>query len=1169
MPCRNGLRPGRWVETTDGHIILGSEAGMLGIRAEHVVRLGRLAPGRLFLIDLEQGRIVEDDEVKREVATSRPYGRWFDENVVHFSDLEKREPLGARTEPLRTRQLAFGFSQEDERVLLTPMALRGEEPIGSMGNDNALAVLSDQSPPLFSYFKQLFAQVTNPPIDSIREAVVMSLATGVGAAGNMLDETPEHARQLALEQPILRNHHLETLRQIDHAGFKAHSIDITWPAEEGPDGLRMRLANVCDEAYDAIRGGITVVVLSDRNVSVTRAPIPSLLATAAVHHHLVREGIRLQAGLVVESGEPREIHHFATLIGYGASAVNPYLMFETLAALQSDGRLPGVASLAEAERNIVKAIGKGLLKTISKMGISTIQSYRGAQIFEAVGLDRSVIDRHFTGTASRIGGISMDLIGVEALKRHGRGYPSDTSGDLLPVGGVYAWRRDGEHHQWNPETIASLQHATRTDVNGSGQAKYDEFARQINDDAARRATLRGLLDFKPSGGAIPIEEVESATEIVKRFATGAMSLGSISTEAHETLAIAMNRLGGRSNTGEGGEDPRRFTRDADGDSRRSAIKQVASGRFGVTAHYLVNADQLQIKMAQGAKPGEGGQLPGHKVDKYIGSVRHTTPGVSLISPPPHHDIYSIEDLKQLIYDLRCANPAAQVSVKLVAEVGVGTVAAGVAKANADHVVIAGHDGGTGASPLSSVQSAGVPWEIGLAETQQTLLLNDLRNRITVQTDGQLKTGRDVVMAAMLGADEMGFSTAPLIATGCIMMRACHLNTCPVGIATQDPELRRRFAGKPEHVVNYFFFVAEEVRAIMAELGIARFEDLIGRVELLEGSTAIEHWKARGVDVSHLLYRPELPEGAALHRTHAPPPVLADALDHELIRQARPALDSGTAVRITTAVRNVNRCVGGMLSSAIAGEIGAEGLPEGTIDVTFHGSAGQSFGGWLMRGVSFALHGDANDYTGKGLSGGVLSVQPSDGATFPAEDNVIVGNTVLYGATSGRAFFRGQAGERFCVRNSGASAVVEGVGDHGCEYMTGGRVVVLGRTGRNFAAGMSGGVAYVLDEDGSLRDRVNPAMLDQLEAMDDVDAQECFELVSEHGRRTGSAKAERVLADWESVRGSFVKVFPADYKRVLAELAAEEDGVDAAPVDAFAGQVVDVVGAPHARIGEGE
>ena len=1166
---RNGLRPGRWVETTDGHVILGSEAGMLGIRAEHVVRLGRLAPGRLFLIDLEQGRIVEDDEVKREVATSRPYGRWFDENVVHFSDLEKREPLGARTEPLRTRQLAFGFSQEDERVLLTPMALRGEEPIGSMGNDNALAVLSDQSPPLFSYFKQLFAQVTNPPIDSIREAVVMSLATGVGAAGNMLDETPEHARQLALEQPILRNHHLETLRQIDHAGFKAHSIDITWPAEEGPDGLRMRLANVCDEAYDAIRGGITVVVLSDRNVSVTRAPIPSLLATAAVHHHLVREGIRLQAGLVVESGEPREIHHFATLIGYGASAVNPYLMFETLAALQSDGRLPGVASLAEAERNIVKAIGKGLLKTISKMGISTIQSYRGAQIFEAVGLDRSVIDRHFTGTASRIGGISMDLIGVEALKRHGRGYPSDTSGDLLPVGGVYAWRRDGEHHQWNPETIASLQHATRTDVNGSGQAKYDEFARQINDDAARRATLRGLLDFKPSGGAIPIEEVESATEIVKRFATGAMSLGSISTEAHETLAIAMNRLGGRSNTGEGGEDPRRFTRDADGDSRRSAIKQVASGRFGVTAHYLVNADQLQIKMAQGAKPGEGGQLPGHKVDKYIGSVRHTTPGVSLISPPPHHDIYSIEDLKQLIYDLRCANPAAQVSVKLVAEVGVGTVAAGVAKANADHVVIAGHDGGTGASPLSSVQSAGVPWEIGLAETQQTLLLNDLRNRITVQTDGQLKTGRDVVMAAMLGADEMGFSTAPLIATGCIMMRACHLNTCPVGIATQDPELRRRFAGKPEHVVNYFFFVAEEVRAIMAELGIARFEDLIGRVELLEGSTAIEHWKARGVDVSHLLYRPELPEGAALHRTHAPPPVLADALDHELIRQARPALDSGTAVRITTAVRNVNRCVGGMLSSAIAGEIGAEGLPEGTIDVTFHGSAGQSFGGWLMRGVSFALHGDANDYTGKGLSGGVLSVQPSDGATFPAEDNVIVGNTVLYGATSGRAFFRGQAGERFCVRNSGASAVVEGVGDHGCEYMTGGRVVVLGRTGRNFAAGMSGGVAYVLDEDGSLRDRVNPAMLDQLEAMDDVDAQECFELVSEHGRRTGSAKAERVLADWESVRGSFVKVFPADYKRVLAELAAEEDGVDAAPVDAFAGQVVDVVGAPHARIGEGE
>jgi glutamate synthase domain-containing protein 2/glutamate synthase domain-containing protein 1/glutamate synthase domain-containing protein 3 len=1177
---RNGLRPGRWVETTDGHVILGSEAGMLGIRPENIVRLGRLAPGKLFLIDLEQGRIVEDEEIKHEVATTQPYGKWFAEQVVHFDDLPVKEPLGPRTEPLRTRQLAFGFTQEDERVLLAPMAAKGEEPIGSMGNDNALAVLSDQSPPLFSYFKQLFAQVTNPPIDPIREAVVMSLGTGVGAEGNLLDEAPEHARQLAMEQPILRNHELETLRQVDHPGFKAHSIDITWPIAEGPEGLRTRLANACDEAYDAIRGGINIVILSDRNVSASRAPIPSLLATAAVHHHLVREGIRLQAGLVVESGEPREVHHFATLIGYGASAVNPYLMFETLAFLESDGRLPGVDSLEQAEKHVVKAIGKGLLKTISKMGISTIQSYCGAQIFEAVGLDRSVVDRHFTGTASRIGGIDLPTIGEEALKRHGRGYPRDTSGDLLPVGGVYAWRRDGEHHQWNPETIAALQHAVRLDdgeadagdppshrAEGS-QAKYDDFAREVNEDAARRATLRGLLDFKSSAGAIPLEEVESAKEIVKRFATGAMSLGSISTEAHETLAVAMNRLGGRSNTGEGGEDPRRFTPEANGDSRRSAIKQVASGRFGVTAHYLVNADQLQIKMAQGAKPGEGGQLPGHKVDKYIGSVRHTTPGVSLISPPPHHDIYSIEDLKQLIYDLRCANPKAQVSVKLVAEVGVGTVAAGVAKANADHVVIAGHDGGTGASPLSSVQSAGVPWEIGLAETQQTLLLNDLRSRIVVQTDGQLKTGRDVVMAAMLGADEMGFSTAPLIATGCIMMRACHLNTCPVGIATQDPELRKRFQGKPEHVVNYFFFVAEEVRRIMASLGIRRFEDMIGRTELLEGSKAIEHWKARGVDVSHLLHRPELPEGTTLHRTQAPPPVLEDALDHELILRAEPAIARGEHVRIDAKVRNVNRCVGGMLSSRIAEEIGADGLPEGTIEVDFKGSAGQSFGGWLMKGVSFALHGDANDYTGKGLSGGVLSVQPPEGATFPAEDNVIVGNTVLYGATDGRAFFRGQAGERFCVRNSGASAVVEGVGDHGCEYMTGGRVVVLGPTGRNFAAGMSGGVAYVLDEHDLFATKVNPAMSDQLEPLDELDARELHELVSEHGRRTGSTRAAAVLADWEAMRPRFVKVFPADYKRVLAESAAEK--AQAAPrADEYEGEAVDVVGAPHALGGDGE
>jgi glutamate synthase domain-containing protein 2/glutamate synthase domain-containing protein 1/glutamate synthase domain-containing protein 3 len=1166
---RNGLRPGRWCETRDGHVILGSEAGMLGVRPQDVLRLGRLAPGKLFMVDLEQGRIVTDEEVKREVSTRRPYAQWHQENIVHFSDLTAKEPLAPRDEPLRTRQLAFGYSQEDLRVLLTPMAKAGEEPLGSMGNDNALAVLSEQRPPLFSYFKQLFAQVTNPPIDPIRENIVMSLATAVGSEGNLLSEGPEHARQIAMRHPILRDDELERLRQIECEGFVAHTIDMTWPVAAGADGIAARIADICDEAHDALAQGVNILILSDRNTGPARVPIPSLLAVASVHHHLVREGTRLRAGLIVESGEPREIHHIATLIGYGASAVNPYLMLETVGSMVTDGRIAGVDSVDEAQRQIVKAIGKGLLKTISKMGISTVQSYNGAQIFEAVGLEKGLIDRHFTGTASRIGGIGLEVLAQEALDRHARGYPR-AEGDLLPVGGVYAWRRDGEHHQWNPETIALLQHSVRTG-NGDAQDKYREFAEMVNTDAARKATLRGLLKLKPAAEPIALEDVEPATEIVKRFATGAMSLGSISTEAHETLAVAMNRLGGRSNTGEGGEDPRRFTADANGDLRRSAIKQVASGRFGVTAHYLVNADQLQIKMAQGAKPGEGGQLPGHKVDKYIGWVRHTTPGVGLISPPPHHDIYSIEDLKQLIYDLRCANPRASVSVKLVAEVGVGTVAAGVAKANADHVVIAGHDGGTGASPLSSIVSAGVPWEIGLAETQQTLLKNGLRSRIWVQTDGQLKTGRDVVVAALLGADEMGFSTAPLIATGCIMMRACHLNTCPVGIATQDPELRKRFAGEPEHVVNYFFFVAEEVREIMASLGVAKFEDLVGHGEHLLADEAVEHWKARGIDLTHLLYRPEIEEGATLCRTEGPPEVLADALDHELIAAAEPALARGERVALELSIRNVHRCVGGMLSSKIAETLGPDGLPEGTIHVDFRGSAGQSFGGWLAPGVSFALRGDANDYTGKGLSGGVMAVMPPDGSAFVAQDNVIVGNTVLYGATGGRAFFRGQAGERFAVRNSGASAVVEGVGDHGCEYMTGGRVAILGPTGRNFAAGMSGGLAYVLDPEGTLAARINPALADQIEALDEADAIELRDLVAEHAERTGSEVARRLLDDWTTALRSFVKVFPADYKRVLAELAAEEDSHvgDAPRADEFKDEVVDVVGAPHARTGEGE
>ena len=1113
---RNGLRPGRWVLTKDGHVVLGSEAGLLEVPADQVLRLGRLQPGKLFLVDLERGCVVDDGDVKHRIATQKPYGEWYARNAVRFAEIEPSEQVTLSDQPLRRRQRAFGYSQEDLRVLLEPMARDAQEPLGSMGNDLSLAVLSDQAPPLFSYFKQLFAQVTNPPIDPIREEIVMSLSTSLGTERNLFDETPEHAHKLELDQPILLNRELETLRHISSDVFSSRTLDITWKAAEGPEGLAAALMRVCEQAHEAIAEGVNIIILSDRLLGPARAAIPSLLAVSSVHHHLVREGTRLRAGIVLESGEPREVHHFATLIGYGASAINPYVMLETLDELVAQGRIVrtengSTTSLSpeQAAQNTIKAIGKGLLKTISKMGISTIQSYRGAQIFEAVGLEPDLIERHFTGTASRIGGIGLDVLAVEALERHARAYPAPHD-DLLPVGGVYAWRRDGEHHMWNPETIALVQHAVRS-ANGNVAAalqgdaaahaevrespafqKYREYAAAVNQDAARKATLRGLLHIGVEGSQpIALEEVEPAKEIVRRFCTGAMSLGSISREAHETLAIAMNRLGGRSNTGEGGEDPARFTPDSNGDRRRSAIKQVASGRFGVTIHYLVNADELQIKMAQGAKPGEGGQLPGHKVDAYIGSIRHTTPGVGLISPPPHHDIYSIEDLKQLIYDLRCSNPEAQVSVKLVSEVGVGTVAAGVSKANADRVLIAGHDGGTGASPLSSIQAAGIPWEIGLAETQQTLLLNDLRSRIVVQTDGQLKTGRDVVIAAMLGADEMGFSTAPLIATGCIMMRACHLNTCPVGIATQDPELRKRFKGSPEHVVNFFFFVAEEVREILASLGLRSLDEAIGRVDLLGAETAIEHWKARGVDLTHLLTHIELDEDptrpAVRRRVKSPPSVLDDALDWELVARSRAVIDAPVPdanghhtdgetqdmttvqaiaregsrrarVEIELPIRNVNRCVGGILSSHIARARGAEGLPPDSIVVRFKGSAGQSFGGWLAPGVTFELEGDTNDYTGKGLSGGVVSVRPSRGMGehFVAQENVIVGNTVLYGATSGRAFFRGLAGERFAVRNSGAWAVVEGVGDHGCEYMTGGRVVVLGPTGRNFAAGMSGG-----------------------------------------------------------------------------------------------------------------
>jgi glutamate synthase domain-containing protein 2/glutamate synthase domain-containing protein 1/glutamate synthase domain-containing protein 3 len=1127
---RNGLRPGRWHETADGWVVLASETGVLdGLHSPaQIVRKGRLQPGKLFLVDLEQGRIVEDEETKQRISTRKPYAEWYAQEVLHLSDLPQLPDPPAPVEPLRRRQLLFGYAQEDMKMMLAPLARNAEEAVGSMGNDTPLAVLSQRKPLLYSYFKQLFAQVTNPPIDSIREAVVMSVQASVGSERNLLDETPEHARQLVIENPILRDGELERLRQVSSGSFKAHTIDTTWPVAEGTDGLEAALDRICAESSEALAGGTNILILSDRAAGALRAPVPSLLATAAVHHHLVREGTRLQTGIVVESGEPRSVHSIAVLVGYGAAAVNPYLMLETVAELVALGWLPEEMTAEQAQARAVKGIGKGLLKVMSKMGISTIPSYCGAQIFEAVGLSPELIDRYFTSTPSRIGGIGLRELAEGTLLRHARAYPG-TGDELLPVLGLYAWRRDGEHHQWNPDTIALLQHAVRA----GGFETYEQYSRAVNAESARRSTLRGLLELRlAQDGGIPLDEVEPAAEIVKRFSTGAMSLGSISREAHETLAVAMNRIGGRSNTGEGGEDPVRYVPDPNGDSRRSKIKQVASGRFGVNANYLANADELQIKMAQGAKPGEGGQLPGHKVDRYIASVRMTTPGVGLISPPPHHDIYSIEDLKQLIYDLRCGNPEARISVKLVAEVGVGTVAAGVAKAGADHVLISGHEGGTGAAPVSSVLHAGIPWEIGLAETQQTLVLNDLRSRIWVQTDGQLKTGRDVVIAALLGADEMGFATAPLIATGCVMMRACHLNTCPVGIATQDPVLRERFAGKPEHVVNFFFYVAEEARQLMARLGIARFEDLIGRVDLLDTNDALADWKARGIDLSNILHQPEASPGAPLRRTAPQEPALTDALDWTLIDAARATIDGGEPLVAEYAVRNVNRTVGGLLSNAVTRVHGLAGLPEGSIRLTLTGAAGQSFGAWLAPGIELTLIGDANDYVGKGLSGGVLAVRPPDSAGFRAEENVIAGNTILYGATAGRAFFRGLAGERFAVRNSGARAVVEGVGDHGCEYMTGGVVVVLGRTGRNFGAGMSGGIAYVLDEDGTFESRCNTELvgLGPVEAADDVKIVRA--LVEEHERRTGSPVAGRLLAEWDVSLARFVKVLPHDYKRAL-------------------------------------
>ena len=1128
---RNGLRPFRYTVTKDHLVVMASEAGVLDIPAERVLYKGRLQPGRMMLVDPEKGRILDDEEIKSDLAMRQPYGRWLEENLVRLDDLPgvpERQNVDFKT--LVVRQQAFGYTFEELRMIMQPMGETGAEPVGSMGNDAPIAVLSDKPQLVFNYFKQLFAQVTNPPLDAIREELVTALEAPLGEVRNLLDETPEHCHQLKLPYPILTNEELERVRRIQVGNIRATTLSALFKVKEGPGSLERAVESLCDEAARAAREGNAILIISDRGVDAKHAPIPSLLATSAVHHHLIREGLRMKVGLVVESGEPREVMHFALLVGYGAGAVNPYLAYETLADMAAQGTLQEGVDARTAEQNFLKAMHKALLKVASKMGISTVQGYRGAQIFEAIGLNQETIDKYFTWTPSRIGGIGLDVIEEEAMRRHTRAYGEfRTAAELsLDMGGQYQWRRGGEHHMWNPETIAKLQDATKTNQ----YQTYKEFARLVDQQGQQLSTLRGLLEFKPSANPVPLEEVEPASEIVKRFATGAISLGAISREAHETLAIATNRIGARSNTGEGGEDYHRFTPDPNGDSRSSAIKQVASGRFGVTINYLVNALDIQIKMAQGSKPGEGGQLPGHKVDEYIGWVRHTIPGVELISPPPHHDIYSIEDLAQLIHDLKNANPQARIHVKLVAEVGVGTIAAGVSKGHADVVLISGDSGGTGASPESSIKHAGLPWELGLAETQQVLVQNDLRGRIVVQTDGQLKTGRDVAIACLLGAEEFGFSTAPLITLGCIMLRKCHLNACSVGIATQDPELRKHFAGQPEAVINYFFQMADHLREIMAELGFRTVNEMVGRVDLLDARKAIDHWKAKGLDLSDLLMRPEASDRVATYCREVQDHGLDKALDHKLIELAESALHGNGAVDVSLPIHNSNRTVGAMLSGEVAKQYGEEGLPEDSIHFRFRGSAGQSFGAFLAKGVSLTLEGDANDYIGKGLSGGRIVVYPPEGSTFVPEDNIIVGNVALYGATGGHAFIHGMAGERFAVRNSGVHMVVEGVGDHGCEYMTSGIVVVLGRTGRNFAAGMSGGIAYVLDEDGGLSERYNPGMV-ELEPLDDpADQLALRQMIEWHHQYTGSQKALKVLQNWKGMLPKFVKIMPVAYRKVL-------------------------------------
>ena len=1125
---RNGLRPSRYYVTKDDMVIMASEVGVLDIPPENILVKERLHPGRIFLVDTAQGRIIDDDEIKAELAAEHPYSTWLEQELVHINDLDPAPytPPPAHDMVL-TRQRAFGYTEEDLRILVGPMAHEGAEPIGSMGTDTALAVLSDRPRLLYDYFHQLFAQVTNPPLDAIREELVTDMGSTLGSERNLLRPEPASCHQIKIDYPILDNADLAKLRHVSDPAFGSVTLPMLFDPDEGTAGLEQALDELCRRASAAVEEGHTLIVLSDRGVDRDHAPIPSLLATAGVHHHLVREGTRTKCALILESGEAREVHHMALLIGYGAAAINPYLAFETIEDLVLEGEL-GQIDQSQAIQHYIKAGTKGVLKVMSKMGISTLQSYRGAQIFEAVGLNKAFVDRYFTWTTSRIGGIGIETVADEVKRRHQRAFPERGRRDNeLDSGGEYQWRRDGEYHLFNPETVFKLQHATR-----SGQyAIYREYACLVNEQSRQRATLRGLFALRSTHPPIPIDEVEPVENILKHFATGAMSYGSISQEAHETLAIAMNRLGGKSNTGEGGEDPARYIPDANGDLRRSAIKQVASGRFGVTSEYLVNADDLQIKMAQGAKPGEGGQLPGFKVYPWIAKVRYSTPGVGLISPPPHHDIYSIEDLAQLIHDLKNSNPRARVHVKLVAQVGVGTVAAGVSKAHSDVVLISGHDGGTGASPLTSIKHAGVPWELGLSETQQVLVLNNLRDRIVIQVDGQLKTGRDVVIGALLGAEEFGFSTAPLVVSGCIMMRVCHLDTCPVGVATQNPELRNRFTGQPEFVENFFRFVAEEVRELMAQLGFRTMEDMIGRSDCLDVEPAVDHWKARGLDLSAILHQPDVPDAVARRCLRPQDHGLDKALDNELLRRSQDALEHRTPVELDLPIRNVNRTVGTMLGSELTRRWGGTGLPDNTIRIKFTGSAGQSFGAFVPRGISLTIEGDANDYFGKGLSGGRLVIYPPRQSTFVPEKNIVIGNVALYGATAGSAFVRGVAGERFCVRNSGAHAVVEGIGDHGCEYMTGGRAVILGHTGRNFAAGMSGGIAYVLDAQGDFERRCNPGMVD-LGPLADDDETLVQQLISQHVELTGSTVGRRVLDTWSSARRQFVKVMPRDFKRVL-------------------------------------